>query len=114
MVPAGILLLVGASFLGGAGPCLDAVRLDIVGPSIRGRAEAAKGLLTWVSSALGPLTFGLVATALTRAGAVSRPGASRHLLADAGPARCRRAAAAGGAGLLRQRTRPPRAAQDGP
>lgn len=64
IVPAAILLFVGATILGGAGPCLDAVRVDIVGPSIRGRAEAARGLLTLVSSALGPATFGLVATAL--------------------------------------------------
>jgi MFS family permease len=64
IIPAGILLFVGATILGGAGPCLDAVRVDIVGPSIRGRAEAARGLLTLVSSALGPATFGLVATAL--------------------------------------------------
>jgi MFS family permease len=61
----GLLLFVGASILGGAGPCLDAVRLDIVGANIRGRAEAARGLLTLASSALGPVTFGLVATALT-------------------------------------------------
>jgi MFS family permease len=66
VVPAGLLLFVGASILGGAGPCLDAVRLDIVSPNIRGRAEAARGLLTLASSALGPVTFGLVATALTR------------------------------------------------
>jgi hypothetical protein len=65
---AAVFLFFGASVLGGAGPCLDAVRLDIVRPSIRGRAEAAKGLLTLASSALGPLTFGLVATALTGAG----------------------------------------------
>jgi MFS family permease len=65
VVPAGLLLFVGASVLGGAGPCLDAVRLDIVRPSIRGRAEAARGLLTLASSALGPVTFGLIATALT-------------------------------------------------
>jgi hypothetical protein len=32
-------------------------------PQIRGRGEAARGLLTLVSSALGPITFGLVATA---------------------------------------------------
>ncbi len=68
VVPAGALLFVGASLLGGAGPCLDAVRLDIMSPSIRGRGEAAKGLLTLASSALGPVTFGLVATALTTAG----------------------------------------------
>jgi MFS family permease len=68
VVPAAVLLFFGASVLGGAGPCLDAVRLDIVRPNIRGRAEAAKGLLTLASSALGPITFGLVATALTDAG----------------------------------------------
>jgi MFS family permease len=61
---AAVLLFVGATFLGGAGPCLDAVRVDIVQPTMRGRAEAGKGLLTLVSGALGPLTFGLVATAL--------------------------------------------------
>jgi MFS family permease len=65
---AAVLLFFGASVLGGSGPCLDAVRLDIVRPSVRGRAEAAKGLLTLASSALGPLTFGLLATALTRGG----------------------------------------------
>jgi MFS family permease len=63
IVPAAIFLFVGATILGGAGPCLDAVRVDIVAPSIRGRAEAARGLLTLASSALGPATFGLVATA---------------------------------------------------
>jgi MFS family permease len=68
IVPAAVLLFFGASVLGGSGPCLDAVRLDIVRPSIRGRAESAKGLLTLASSALGPVTFGLVATALTRSG----------------------------------------------
>jgi MFS family permease len=68
VVAAGVLLFIGASVLGGAGPCLDAVRLDIVRPNIRGRAEAAKGVLTLASSALGPITFGLVATALARGG----------------------------------------------
>src|SRR5262249_51309176 len=65
VVAAGLLLLLGASVLGGAGPCRDAVRLDIVHPDIRGRAEAAKGLLTLGSTALGPITFGLLATAFT-------------------------------------------------
>jgi len=64
VVGAAVLLFFGASILGGAGPCLDAVRLDIVGANIRGRAEAARGLLTLASSALGPVTFGLMATAL--------------------------------------------------
>ena len=64
VVTAGFLLFVGASLLGAAGPCLDAVRVDIVKPDIRGRAEAARGLLTLASGALGPITFGLLATAL--------------------------------------------------
>ena len=64
VVQGSVFLFFGATVLGGAGPCLDAVRIDIVGPEIRGRAEAARGLLTLASSALGPVTFGLVATSL--------------------------------------------------
>jgi MFS family permease len=63
VIPAAVFLFFGATVLGGAGPCLDAVRVDIVRPAFRGRAEAARGLLTLFSSALGPVTFGLVATA---------------------------------------------------
>ncbi len=63
VVTAALLLGLGATVLGAAGPCLDAVRVDIVAPQVRGRAEAARGLLTLVSSALGPVTFGLVSTA---------------------------------------------------
>ena len=61
--PAALFLFLGATVLGAAGPCLDAVRLDIVPAGMRGRAEAARGLLMLASSALGPVTFGLVATA---------------------------------------------------
>lgn len=63
VLDAGALLFAAATILGGAGPCLDAVRVDIVARSMRGRAEAARGLLMLASSALGPITFGLVATA---------------------------------------------------
>lgn len=63
---AAFLLFCGATLLGGAGPCLDAVRVDIVASGIRGRAEAVRGLLTLFSAALGPVTFGLVATAFGR------------------------------------------------
>jgi MFS family permease len=59
---AGTFLALGAAVLGGAGPCLDAVRIDIVPAGMRGRAEAARGLLLLASGALGPVTFGLVAT----------------------------------------------------
>jgi MFS family permease len=60
---ASVFLFFGSTVLGGAGPCLDAVRLDIVPAGMRGRAEAGRGLLLLGSGALGPLTFGLVATA---------------------------------------------------
>ena len=63
VVVAAAFLFVGSTVLGGAGPCLDAVRLDIVPAGMRGRAEAARGLLLLGSAALGPVTFGLVATA---------------------------------------------------
>jgi len=64
-----VFLFFGATVLGGAGPCLDAVRLDIVPAGMRGRAEAARGLLLLGSGALGPITFGLVATAFGGRGA---------------------------------------------
>ena len=60
---AAVFLFLGATVLGGAGPCLDAVRIDIIPSGMRGRAEAARGLLLLGSGALGPVTFGLVATA---------------------------------------------------
>lgn len=66
---AAVLLFLGSTVLGGAGPCLDAVRIDIVPAGMRGRAEAARGLLLLGSGALGPATFGLVATAFGARGA---------------------------------------------
>jgi MFS family permease len=59
---AAVFLFFGATVLGGAGPCLDAVRIDIVPAGMRGRGEAARGLLLLASGALAPITFGLVAT----------------------------------------------------
>jgi MFS family permease len=60
---ASVFLFLGSTVLGAAGPCLDAVRIDIIPSGMRGRAEAARGVLLLGSGALGPLTFGLVATA---------------------------------------------------
>jgi predicted MFS family arabinose efflux permease len=71
VVAAGLLLFAAATVLGGAGPCLDAVRVDIVDPAMRGRAESARGLLMLGSSALGPVTFGLVATYLGGRGGIA-------------------------------------------
>lgn len=110
VVEAGLFLFAGATVLGGAGPCLDAVRVDIVPPAMRGRAEAARGLLLLGSSALGPATFGLVATtfgghsngtALRDAFAVMLvplAAAALLLLAAVRPYRADAAAAAGGGG----------------
>jgi MFS family permease len=86
IVVGALLLFCGATVLGGAGPCLDAVRVDIVASNIRGRAEAARGVLTLFSAALGPVTFGLVATAFGRreeTGAESSQLASGLALRDA-------------------------------
>ncbi len=69
VVMAALFLFLGSTVLGGAGPCLDAVRIDIVPSGMRGRAEAARGLLLLGSGALGPATFGLVATAFGGRGA---------------------------------------------
>jgi hypothetical protein len=61
VVAGGLLLFAGAAVLGAAGPCLDAVRMDVLPSRIRGRSEAARGLLTLGAGALGPLVFGLLA-----------------------------------------------------
>jgi len=61
-------LFLAVTILGLAGPCLDATRVDIVPSAMRGRAEAARGLLTLASSLLGPSVFGLVAAGFASAG----------------------------------------------
>ena len=68
VVMAGLLLFAGSAVLGAAGPCLDAVRLDVLPAEMRGRAEAGRGLLTLGSGALGPLAFGLIAGLLASQG----------------------------------------------
>lgn len=64
LVAAACLLTLGATLLGAAGPLLDTVRVEVMPASLRGRAEAARGLLLLGSTAAAPITFGLVATAL--------------------------------------------------
>lgn len=58
------LLALAAGLLGVGRPCLDAVRVDVIPPTWRGRAEAARGLLTLASSAAGPLVFAALASSL--------------------------------------------------
>jgi MFS family permease len=61
---AAAFLAFGAGLLGASAPCLDAVRVDVIPVGLRGRAEAARGLMTLASTALGPVTFGFLADAL--------------------------------------------------
>lgn len=53
------LLVVGASLLGAVNPPLDAARLDIVPPSLWGRAEAVRTLLRRGGEAAAPTVFGV-------------------------------------------------------
>jgi MFS family permease len=63
-------ILVGALALGVAGPCLDAVRVDVVPPALRGRAESTRSLLLLASGAAGPVTIGALARAVGVGGAL--------------------------------------------
>jgi MFS family permease len=55
------LLMVGAFLVGGAGPALDAVRVDVVVPRLRGRTEAIRQMLRTLAEAGAPLVFGVLA-----------------------------------------------------
>ncbi len=50
--------------LGAANPSLDAARLDVVVPGLRGRAEGLRTVCRSVGEAAAPLTMGLIASAL--------------------------------------------------
>jgi Raf kinase inhibitor-like YbhB/YbcL family protein len=60
--------LMAAAMLAAANPPLDAARLDLVPPTLWGRAESARTVLRLAAEAVGPLCFGVVADLL---GAVS-------------------------------------------
>jgi MFS family permease len=64
----GPLLLLGAGCQVAANPILDAIRIDIVHPQIRGRAESVRGVLSVGASALAPLTFGFLSSRLAGGG----------------------------------------------
>jgi predicted MFS family arabinose efflux permease len=53
-----------AATLGAANPPLDAARLDLVPPTLWGRAESARTVLRLAAEAVGPLCFGVVADLL--------------------------------------------------
>ena len=58
------LLLIGGVLLGTANPPLDATRVDIVLPRLRGRAEAVRTTVKDGADATAPLLFGVVGASL--------------------------------------------------
>jgi MFS family permease len=54
-------LIVGSALLTAPNPALDAARLDVVHPELRGRAESVRSLCRVAAQATGPLAFGLLA-----------------------------------------------------
>ncbi|HWE63352.1 MAG TPA: MFS transporter [Chloroflexota bacterium] len=59
------LMMVGAFLVGGGGPALDAVRVDVVVPRLRGRTEAIRQVLRTLAEAGAPLVFGVLAGILS-------------------------------------------------
>jgi hypothetical protein len=59
---------VGAFFLAGAGPPLDAVRIDVIVPRLRGRAESIRQVLRAFAEGGAPLLIGILADRLAGGG----------------------------------------------
>jgi hypothetical protein len=55
------LLVLGAAALVAPNPPLDAIRLDVVHPSLWGRAESVRTILRSGAEALAPIAFGFLA-----------------------------------------------------
>ncbi len=64
LVVAAPLLVLGAAGVSAANPVLDAVRLDVVHPQLRGRAEAVRNVIDTGVGSLAPLVFGTLSTHL--------------------------------------------------
>lgn len=63
------LFVVGAFFLAGAGPPLDAVRIDVMVPRLRGRAESIRQVLRTLVEGGAPLLIGVLSGVLAGGGA---------------------------------------------
>jgi sugar phosphate permease len=61
-------LVVGAAFLTAPNPVLDAVRLDVVHPELRGRAEGIRSLCRLAAQASAPLVLGYLSEHLAGGG----------------------------------------------
>lgn len=62
------LFALGAFFLGGAGPPLDAVRLDVLVPLLRGRAEAVRQAMRAAAEGGAPALIGFLSSVLAGGG----------------------------------------------
>ena len=63
------LYALGAFFLAGAGPPLDAVRIDVLVPLLRGRAEAIRQVIRTLAEGGAPFLIGLLSDHLAGGGA---------------------------------------------
>lgn len=61
-------IMVGVGFLNAATPTLDALRLDVIRPDLRGRSEAIRTLVLTGFEGSAPLVFGLLADHLAGGG----------------------------------------------
>lgn len=64
------LFALGAFLLAGTQPSLDAVRVDVIVPRLRGRAESIRQVLRTLAEGGAPLIFGLLAGSLAGGGPV--------------------------------------------
>ena len=62
------VIVISGFFLAGAGPLLDAVRMDVLVPKLRGRAEAIRGVIRTLAEGAAPLVFGVMAGVLAGGG----------------------------------------------
>lgn len=65
-----VLFFVGAFFLGGSEPPLDAVRIDVLVPRLRGRAESVRQFARTLAEAGAPLLLGWLSGTLAGGGTV--------------------------------------------
>lgn len=59
-----VFFTLAAFFIAGAGPPLDAVRIDVLVPELRGRSEAIRQVLRTIAEGGAPLLIGLLASSL--------------------------------------------------
>ena len=74
------LCVIGTVALAAPNPAIDAVRLDVILPRLRGRAEAVRTIVRTVGEAIGPPLFGLMSDHLAGGGAKGLQASAAALL----------------------------------